>query len=80
MAGDRRGWELRFGIWATEQQAHALLERVHRLLCPDPDHAPPCPIPWESAIGPIDHAEAGRYRALLDQVAIEDPDEVRRRT
>jgi hypothetical protein len=21
---------------------------VARILCPDPDHAPPCPVPWES--------------------------------
>lgn len=23
-----------------------LKETVARLLCPDPDHAPPCPVPW----------------------------------
>ncbi len=23
-----------------------LKEPVARLLCPDPDHAPPCPVPW----------------------------------
>ncbi|KAB2343409.1 hypothetical protein [Actinomadura rudentiformis] len=22
---------------------------ISRLLCPDPDHAPPCPIPWSTA-------------------------------
>jgi hypothetical protein len=28
----------------TEQATVA----VARILCPDPDHAPPCPVPWES--------------------------------
>jgi hypothetical protein len=23
-----------------------LKDPVARLLCPDPDHAPPCPVPW----------------------------------
>lgn len=23
-----------------------LKESVSRLLCPEPDHAPPCPVPW----------------------------------
>jgi hypothetical protein len=23
-----------------------LKESVSRLLCPDPDHVPPCPVPW----------------------------------
>lgn len=23
-----------------------LKDAVARLLCPDPDHAPPCPVPW----------------------------------
>jgi hypothetical protein len=28
----------------TEQAATV----VARIFCPDPDHAPPCPVPWES--------------------------------
>lgn len=75
MAEERRGWELRLGIWATEQQAHALQEQVHRLLCPNPEHAPPCPVPWEGNVQPIGD-DSGRYSALLEQVRIEYPDEV----
>jgi hypothetical protein len=25
---------------------YGLKDTVERLLCPDPDHAPPCPVPW----------------------------------
>jgi hypothetical protein len=23
-------------------------DAVARIFCPDPDHAPPCPVPWEN--------------------------------
>jgi hypothetical protein len=28
-----------------------LKERVARVLCPDEDHPPPCPVPWSSGYG-----------------------------
>ncbi|MFB7912965.1 hypothetical protein [Streptomyces sp. NPDC056061] len=43
-------WEVRLGIYATPQQAEEVKERITRLLCPDPDHAPPCPIPWSVSL------------------------------
>lgn len=74
---DRRGpWELRMGLWADRAQAQDLLERVERLLCPDPEHEPPCPIPWEATLEPLE--EFGEEYADLDeQVAHEYPDEAR---
>ncbi|MFJ4240204.1 hypothetical protein ACIP17_06290 [Streptomyces iakyrus] len=30
----------------TSQEALALQAPIERLLCPGPDHAPPCEIPW----------------------------------
>lgn len=42
-------WEIRLGVHTTEAQARALVERIKHLLCEDPDHAPPCPIPWQIA-------------------------------
>jgi hypothetical protein len=33
------------GCWSG-QEAIALQDPIERLLCPDPDHAPPCEIPW----------------------------------
>ncbi|NBE93119.1 hypothetical protein FE391_05730 [Nonomuraea sp. KC401] len=50
MADDRTRWELRVEMYATEEQARDIKEQVQRLLCPDPDHRPPCPIPWSAHI------------------------------
>jgi hypothetical protein len=65
---DPRVWEMQLGIYATRQQAEQVKERITRLLCPDPDHTPPCPIPWSIALfeGPDD-----AYPELLEQARIE---------
>ena len=68
-------WELRVGVWATREEADALKERVQRLLCPDPEHQGPCPIPWETALEPLREFE-GQYEALEEQVRIERPGEI----
>ncbi|MBK0870763.1 MAG: hypothetical protein IJH84_21385 [Saccharopolyspora sp.] len=65
-------WEIRLGIYATEQQAEEVKERITRLLCPDPDHAPPCPIPWSVRLMPED---ADSYPALAEQARIEGHDQ-----
>jgi hypothetical protein len=58
MNNEKAVWELRLGFFGTHEQAKDIRERIARVLCPDPDHAPPCPIPWsvslvdESAIDP----------------------------
>jgi hypothetical protein len=65
-------WELRLGIYATEQQAEELKERVQRLLCPDPDHASPCPIPWSTALlHGSDLDERDPYPELVEQARAE---------
>ncbi|QWF84269.1 hypothetical protein [Amycolatopsis sp. CA-230715] len=61
-------WEIRLGVVASEAQADELKERIMRLLCPDPDHAPPCPIPWSLALMPADD---DAYPGLLEQHRIE---------
>lgn len=64
-------WEVRLGVYATQAQADQIKEQIAKLLCPDPDHAPPCPIPWsvmtlhESGLG--DDA----YDELREQARIE---------
>ena len=49
---------------------------VARILCPDPDHAPPCPVPWESrssiAGGSVDfvfYATDDQARNILAEVS-----------
>ncbi|MEU9222902.1 hypothetical protein AB0D40_00755 [Streptomyces massasporeus] len=41
-----RVYEIRIHGCPTSQEALALQVPIERLLCPDPDHAPPCEIPW----------------------------------
>jgi hypothetical protein len=65
-------WEIRIGVHCTEAQAHNLVESIHHLLCPDPEHAPPCPIPWSTAHSPLDEQEAAAsYPELVEQARIE---------
>ena len=65
-------WEIRVGVHCTEAQARDLLEAVARLLCPDPEHAPPCPIPWSTAHRRLDGPEAAAgYPELVEQARIE---------
>ncbi|GAA2224644.1 hypothetical protein [Streptomyces indiaensis] len=46
-AEDRpRVYEIHIHGYPTSQEALALQHPIERLLCPDPDHAPPCEIPW----------------------------------
>ncbi|MEU7281441.1 hypothetical protein AB0A69_22095 [Streptomyces sp. NPDC045431] len=70
MSEDPSVWEVRLGIYATEKQAEEVKERITRLLCPDPDHAPPCPVPWSVMLlhgTDLDDA----YEELLEQARIE---------
>ncbi|WP_181767996.1 hypothetical protein [Streptomyces albidus (ex Kaewkla and Franco 2022)] len=64
--------EVRLGIHATAQQAEEIKERIVRMLCPDPEHAPPCPVPWSVSLldlsGPED---ADAYPELVEQARIE---------
>lgn len=60
-------WEVRLGVYATQQQAEEVKERITRLLCPDPDHAPPCAIPWSVSVVP----DADSYPELVEQARLE---------
>lgn len=74
MSNGRNVWQIQLGVFATEEQADQLKEQILRLLCPDPDHAPPCPVPWTVSMFPVTEPEdlAG-YSDLLQQAAIETP-------
>ncbi|CAM5317689.1 hypothetical protein SALBM311S_01667 [Streptomyces alboniger] len=39
-------YEIRIHGCLSVQEALGLQEPVERLLCPDPDHVPPCDVPW----------------------------------
>ncbi|MFD4858720.1 hypothetical protein [Streptomyces atratus] len=66
-------WEVRLGIYATRQQAEEVEERITRLLCPDPDHTPPCPIPWSASLCRVSGqpGEDDSYPELIEQAEAE---------
>lgn len=65
-------WEIRLGVYCSPGQVRALVDRIQLLCCPDPDHAPPCPIPWDSSHWSLDdHEAAEQYPALVEQVRVE---------
>lgn len=68
-------WEVRLGIHATEKQAEEVKEAITRLLCPDPDHAPPCPIPWSvMLLHATDLPDGEAYAELVEQARVEAGD------
>ncbi|TCJ99342.1 hypothetical protein [Nocardia alba] len=74
MPDEKQLWEIRLGVIASETKARAVAEQIERLLCPDPDHAPPCPIPWSLSIDAEDDMTADRreeYDDVVEQHRIE---------
>ncbi|MEU2792640.1 hypothetical protein [Streptomyces sp. NPDC007100] len=72
MPEDRSVHELRLGIYATQQHADEIKERIARLLCPDPDHAPPCEVPWSMFMVNMSDLDArDSHPGLLEQAEAE---------
>ncbi|MFJ7332719.1 hypothetical protein ACIQU3_30215 [Streptomyces sp. NPDC101110] len=79
-AEDRpRVYEIRIDGYPTAQEALALQAPIEGLLCPDPDHAPPCEIPWSFTLTAGDddpstalvlgvYTSSGRAMQLADRV------------
>jgi hypothetical protein len=71
VSDERTEWEVRVGLFATREQAEEVLTRIQLLLCPDPEHQSPCPIPWTTW---LTEAE-GRHPGLVEQHALShDPE------
>lgn len=60
-------------VWADADQVDRLGSQIRLLLCPDPDHVPPCPIPWEVDVHELDDDDPATEN-LRAQVAAENPD------
>lgn len=59
-------YEIRIHGCVSVQEALALQEPVKRLLCPDPDHAPPCDVPWGFiSLGDDEQADDGIEATVL---------------
>ncbi|PPS74589.1 MULTISPECIES: hypothetical protein [Streptomyces] len=74
-----RVYEIRIQGCPTSQEALALQAPIERLLCPDPDHAPPCEIPWSFTLAGGDddastalvlgvYTSSGRATQVADRV------------
>ncbi|MFF5309322.1 hypothetical protein [Streptomyces massasporeus] len=74
-----RVYEIRIHGCPTSQEALALQDPIERLLCPDPDHVPPCEIPWSFTLAGGDddastalvlgvHTSGGRAARVADRV------------
>ncbi|WP_219509862.1 GntR family transcriptional regulator [Nonomuraea ceibae] len=48
MPEPRATWKVGVDVYATEEQARELQKRIELLLCPEPEHVGPCPVPWSS--------------------------------
>jgi hypothetical protein len=46
--GQRQVCEIRVGLLATRREMDNLREELTRVLCPEPDHSGPCPVPWSA--------------------------------
>ena len=69
MMGSEKGyWRIATSVWASEKEAYELEDRIARLLCPEPDHAPPCPIPWEIAVEPLTEPDELAQLSIPEQV------------
>ncbi|OLM33074.1 hypothetical protein Ae717Ps2_3970 [Pseudonocardia sp. Ae717_Ps2] len=65
-------WELRIGVFCTADQARDLTDKIQLMLCPDPMHRSPCPIPWSTAHWKLDDDQAAEnYPELIEQARIE---------
>ncbi|MBF6332968.1 hypothetical protein IU452_31180 [Nocardia transvalensis] len=62
----RSVFELRAGVLAEKDRAEQVLDELTRLLCPDPVHSGPCPIPWSSSAIGTD-ADDDTYRNYLER-------------
>ncbi|MFE7897444.1 hypothetical protein ACFU3E_07900 [Streptomyces sp. NPDC057424] len=72
-------YEIRIHGCPSSEEALALQDPIERLLCPDPDHAPPCEVPWSFTLAGEDaddstalvlgvYTSSGQATQVADQV------------
>ncbi len=76
-----RVYEIRIHGYPSPEEALALQAPIKLLLCPDPDHAPPCEVPWSFTLAGGDdgastalvlgvYASSGRAAQVADRVRV----------
>lgn len=68
MGNGKSYWTISTTVWASEAEMRLVEEQIERILCPDPDHAPPCPVPWEVTTTELTEPDQLRGLSLPDQV------------
>lgn len=67
---DRQVWNIQVFIEATEADAEAAVEAIHRALCPDENHPDYCPVPWATMIvrfAELDEQEREMWQRSFDE-------------
>ncbi|MFG3018754.1 hypothetical protein ACGFZQ_09385 [Streptomyces sp. NPDC048254] len=61
-------WQVKIALVATAAQHEELMDRISDLLCPDPNHDGPCPIPWGMHSVNEDSLSRRQREALLTEI------------
>ncbi|MFE4612049.1 hypothetical protein ACFRK5_27440 [Streptomyces niveus] len=64
-----RLWQVNIALLATAAQHEDLMDRLVELLCPDPSHEGPCPIPWGMHSVDGDSLSKKKQKALREEIA-----------
>ncbi|MEU9239244.1 hypothetical protein [Streptomyces sp. NPDC048385] len=63
-----RLWQVKIALIATPAQHEELMDRLSEVLCPDPDHEGPCPVPWGMHSVNGDSLSRRQREALLTEI------------
>ena len=61
-------WQVTIAMIATQAQHEELMDRLTDVLCPDPDHEGPCPVPWAMRSTNGDSLSRRKRKALLTEI------------
>jgi hypothetical protein len=66
-------WQVKIALIATADEHEALMDRIVDVLCPDPGHDGPCPIPWGMHSVNGDSLSHRERKALLTEIKETNP-------
>ncbi|WP_330288107.1 hypothetical protein [Streptomyces sp. NBC_00576] len=68
VAEEPRLWQVNIALVTTSAKHEELMDRLVDVLCPDPRHEGPCPIPWAMNSVAGDSLSAKKRKALLKEI------------
>ncbi|MBD0736450.1 hypothetical protein [Streptomyces sp. CBMA29] len=63
-----RLWQVKIALVATAAEHEHVMDKLSAVLCPDPDHEGPCPIPWAMHSVNEDSLSGRKRKALLAEI------------